>query len=104
MDHKEVENREQSRLEEFICPLMCNQEPHPSGQPNWVSDIQTRAAAQASDISHIRETVDEVKVLIKEQNSRIRRNETAIGRIQGVGTALAVVFSGLIGWIFKDGF
>lgn len=48
--------------------------------------------------------MDEVKVLIKEQNSRIRRNETAIGRIQGVGTALAVVFSGLIGWIFKDGF
>jgi len=84
MDHKEVENREkeQSRLEEFIC----------------------QGAGQASDISHIRETVDEVKVLIKEQNSRIRRNETAIGRIQGVGTALAVVFSGLMGWIFKDGF
>ena len=46
-------------------------------------------------------TQDEIKNLVKEQNGRVRINESAIARIQGVGGIIAIVFSGFIGWLFK---
>mgnify|MGYP001385388662 CR=1 FL=1 len=75
---------------------------------NWRNGVESRleeltvmSAKQNSDIHYIKESVDEIKELVKAQNGRVRTNESAIARIQGVGGIIAIVFSGFIGWLFK---
>ena len=68
----------------------------------WRGDMHAKLAKQSSDISHIKEAVDEVKILVKEQNARVRTNETAISKIHGIGTMLSLLFGGFIAWIFKN--
>jgi uncharacterized coiled-coil protein SlyX len=84
MNHKEVESYRtgiQSRLEELT--LM--------------------SAKQSSDIHHIKESLDEVKVLIKEQNSRVRVLEGGMSGIKAIGGMLSVIFSSLFGYLFTKG-
>ena len=84
MNHKEVESYRtgvQSRLEELT--LM--------------------SAKQGSDINHIKDSMDEVKVLIKEQNGRIRVLESSMSGVSAIGGMLSVIFSGLFGYIFTKG-
>ena len=84
MNHKEVESYRtgvQSRLEELT--LM--------------------SAKQGSDINHIKESLDEVKVLIKEQNSRVRVLEGGMSGIKAIGGMLSVIFSSLFGYLFTKG-
>jgi hypothetical protein len=75
---------------------------------NWRNGVESRleeltvmSAKQNSDIHYIKESVDEIKELVKAQNGRVRTNESAIARIQGVGGIIAIVFSGFLGWLFK---
>ena len=75
---------------------------------NWRTDTQTRleeltimSAKQNSDIHYIKDTVDEIKVLVREQNGRVRLLEQQTTAIKAVGSLIAVVFSGFIGWLFK---
>jgi len=58
-------------------------------------------AKQSSEVSHIKETTDEIKSLVKEQNGRVRVLESSVSRIQGVGSMIVVVFGSLISWLFK---
>tara|TARA_R100001443_G_scaffold50509_1_gene62620 strand:- start:220 stop:474 length:255 start_codon:yes stop_codon:yes gene_type:complete len=58
-------------------------------------------AKQSSEVSHIKETTDEIKTLVKEQNGRVRALESSVSRIQGVGSMFVVVFGSLISWLFK---
>jgi hypothetical protein len=58
-------------------------------------------AKQNSDIHYIKDTVDEIKVLVREQNGRVRLLEQQTTAIKAVGSLIAVVFSGFIGWLFK---
>ena len=58
-------------------------------------------AKQSSEVSHIKETTDEIKSLVKEQNGRVRALESSVSRIQGVGSMFVVVFGSLISWLFK---
>jgi len=58
-------------------------------------------AKQSSEVSHIKETTDEIKSLVKEQNGRVRVLESSVSKIQGVGSMFVVVFSSLISWLFK---
>jgi len=84
MNHKEVESYRagvQSRLEELT--LM--------------------SAKQSSDIHHIKDSLDEVKVLIKEQNGRVRVLESSMSGVRAIGSMLSVIFSGLFGYIFTKG-
>ncbi len=64
-----------------------------------LEEMSVHHASQRSDILHIKETVDDVKTLVKEQNARIRANESAISRIQGVGSVFSVVIGGFITWL-----
>jgi len=66
-----------------------------------LEELTVMSAKQNSDIHYIKESVDEIKELVKAQNGRVRTNESAIARIQGVGGIIAIVFSGFIGWLFK---
>jgi|TARA_R110000737_G_scaffold147358_1_gene177117 acyl transferase domain-containing protein len=75
---------------------------------NWreVSQIRLEEltvvnAKQSSEISHIKETVDEIKTLVKEQNGRVRTLESSVSSMQSVGSFLAVVMGSLIGWLYK---
>ena len=75
---------------------------------NWRTDTQDRleeltimSAKQNSDIHYIKEIVDDIKVLVKEQNGRGRTLESSVSSIQSVGSFVALVFSSLIGWLYK---
>ena len=84
MNHKEVEDYRagvQSRLEELT--LM--------------------NAKQSSDMHYVKESLDEVKTLIKEQNGRVRELEGGMSGIKAIGGMLSAVFSGLFGYLFTIG-
>ena len=75
---------------------------------NWRTDTQARleelnvmSAKQSGEITHIKQTVDEIKVLVKEQNGRVRTLESSVSSIQSVGAFVALVFGSLIGWLYK---
>ena len=75
---------------------------------NWRTDTQARleelnvmSAKQSGEITHIKQTVDEIKVLVKEQNGRVRTLESSVSSIQSVGAFIALVFGSLIGWLYK---
>ena len=75
---------------------------------NWRTDTQARleeltimSAKQNSDINYIKETVDDIKVLVKEQNGRVRWLEQQTTAIKSVGSFVAFVFGSLIGWLYK---
>ena len=53
MNHKEVES-------------------YRSGVQSRLEELTLMSAKQGSDIHHIKDSLDEVKVLIKEQNGRVR--------------------------------
>ena len=75
---------------------------------NWRTDTQARleelnvmSAKQSGEITHIKQTVDEIKVLVKEQNGRVRTLESSVSSIRSVGSFVALVFGSLIGWLYK---
>ena len=77
---------------------------------DWRVNMQSRLeeltvlnAKQSSDISHVKESLDEVKTLIKEQNGRVRELEGGMSGIRAIGGMLSVVFSGLFGYLFTKG-
>ena len=45
--------------------------------------------------------MDDIKVLVKEQNGRVRTLESSVSSIQSVGSFVALVFGSLIGWLYK---
>ena len=74
----------------------------------WRVNVESRLeeltimnAKQSSHVTHIKETTDEIKTLVKEQNGRVRALESSVSRIQGVGSMFVVVFGSLISWLFK---
>ena len=66
-----------------------------------LEELTVMNAKQSSEVSHIKETTDEIKSLVKEQNGRVRALESSVSRIQGVGSMFVVVFGSLISWLFK---
>jgi|TARA_Y100000296_G_scaffold10303_1_gene11801 hypothetical protein len=84
MNKKEVDNyREivQSRLEELT--LM--------------------NAKQSSDMHYVKESLEEVKVMLKEQNGRVRELESSMSGFKAIGAMISVVFSALFGYLFTKG-
>ena len=66
-----------------------------------LEELTIMNAKQISEVTHIKETTDEIKSLVKEQNGRVRALESSVSRIQGVGSMFVVVFGSLISWLFK---
>lgn len=62
--------------------------------------IQSLSALNAYSKT-MRDDIIEVKDMLKEQNGRVRKNEKAISRIFGMGSAIMSVFGGLIAWLFN---
>jgi len=72
-----------------------------NGVESRLEELTIMNAKQNSDIHYIKDSVDEIKDLVKTQNGRVRINESAIAKMQGIGGVIAIVFSGFIGWLFK---
>ena len=66
-----------------------------------LEELTVMNAEQNSNITNIKEAVVEIKDLVKEQNGRVRNNEKAISKIQGIGSVITVIFGSFIGWLFK---
>ena len=66
-----------------------------------LEELTIMNAKQSSQVTHIKETTDEIKTLVKEQNGRVRALESSVSRIQGEGSMFVVVFGSLISWLFK---
>lgn len=58
-------------------------------------------AQHNSDINYVKDAVDEIKILLKEQNGRVRSNEKMLSAITAIGGMLALVFSGAVAWLFR---
>ena len=68
---------------------------------NRLEELTINQASQSSDITHIKESVDRLEVLVKEQNGRVRKNEQFLSAISAVGGVISIVFTGFIVWLFK---
>ena len=84
MNHKEVES-------------------YRSGVQSRLEELTLMSAKQSSDIHHIKDSLDEVKVLIKEQNGRVRVLESSMSGVRAIGAMLSVIFSSLFGYLFTKG-
>ncbi len=78
-------------------------ESYRSGVQSRLEELTLMSAKQASNIHHIKDSLDEVKVLIKEQNGRIRVLESSMSGVRAIGSMLSVIFSGLFGYLFTKG-
>ena len=84
MNHKEVES-------------------YRSGVQSRLEELTLMSAKQGSYINHIKDSLDEVKVLIKEQNGRVRVLESGMSGVRAIGGMLSVIFSSLFGYLFTKG-
>ena len=71
------------------------------GVDSRLEELTVMGAKQNSELAQIKESVDEIKGLVKEQNGRVRVLEQQTSAIKAVGSAIAVIFSGFIGWLFN---
>ncbi len=71
------------------------------GVESRLEELTVMGAKQNSELAHIKESADEIKAMVKEQNGRVRWLEQQNSAMKAVGSVLAVVFSGFIGWLFK---
>jgi len=67
-----------------------------------LEELTINQASQSSDITHIKESVDRLEIMVKEQNGRVRRNEQFLSAISAVGGVISIVFTGFIAWLFKE--
>ena len=64
-------------------------------------EVITSLTVLKVDNRNVKETLIELRSLLREQKSRVRKNEKAIARIFGMGSVVMAVFTGLITWLFK---
>ena len=64
-------------------------------------EVVTTLAALKVDVRNPKDTLIELKSLLREQNGRIRKNETSLGWMKGVVSFVVTVFSGIIAWLLN---
>ena len=67
-----------------------------------LEELTINQASQSSNITHIKESVDRLEIMVKEQNGRVRKNEQFLSAISAVGGVISIVFTGFIAWLFKE--
>lgn len=72
------------------------------GIESRLEELTVNGVKQNGELSHIKESVDEIKSMVKEQNGRVRKLEQQTSAIKAIGSSLAIVFSALIGWMFEN--
>tara|TARA_R110002020_G_scaffold235315_1_gene447461 strand:- start:4118 stop:4372 length:255 start_codon:yes stop_codon:yes gene_type:complete len=73
------------------------------GMQNRMEELTVLNAKHNQDIMYVKESLDELKDLIKEQNGRVRELEGNMSGVKAIGAMLSAVFSGLFGYLFTKG-
>jgi hypothetical protein len=68
-----------------------------------LEEIAIMNAQQNTKLAYIEQSMGEVKDALTAQNGRLRDVEKRTGIIEGFVSVVSVVFSALIGWLFKRG-
>ena len=68
-----------------------------------VEELTIMNASQNSELAHIKESVNDIKVMLKEQNGRVRTNEKAISAMRAIGSMISIIFASVMGILFKKG-
>jgi|TARA_R110000751_G_scaffold17867_2_gene54666 hypothetical protein len=75
---------------------------------NWRQGMESRLekltivnTKQSTELSHIKESVEEIKSLVREQNGRVRTLEKQTSALQSIGSAITIALSGFVGWLFN---
>jgi len=66
--------------------------------------VVSALAELMSDTKHIKAQADKTEFHLRELNGRVRRTETAISYIKGIGGFIGVLFSGLFTYLIKKVF
>ncbi len=61
------------------------------GVDSRLEELTIMSAKQNSDIHYIKETADEIKNLVKEQNGRVRKNSNNISWLYGIISGISVL-------------
>ena len=64
-------------------------------------DVITALAVLKADNRNVKETLIELRSLLREQNGRVRKTESSISWIQGIMSVGFALFSGFIAWLFN---
>ncbi len=77
---------------------------------NWRNNVHSRLeeltimnAKQNSELAHIKESVSEIKTMVKEQNGRVRVLENGASKTNSFVGVITTIFSGLMSYIFMKG-
>ena len=65
-----------------------------------LEELSILNAKHNQDMMHVKESIDDIKVLLKEQNGRVRKLEGNMSGIKAIGITIATVFSSLFGYLF----
>ena len=68
-----------------------------------LEELTLMNAKQSSDMHYVKESLEEVKVILKEQNGRVRDLESSMSGFKAIGAMISVVFSALFGYLFTKG-
>ena len=63
--------------------------------------IVTSLSVLKTDVRNTKETLVDLRSLLREQNGRIGKNEAALGWVKGIGTVLIGTYSTLLAWLFN---
>ena len=73
------------------------------GVQSRLEELAVLNAKHSQDMMHVKESVDEVKEMLKEQNGRVRELESSVSGMKAIGAMLATTFSGLFSYFFTKG-
>jgi|TARA_R100000458_G_C8114584_1_gene135990 hypothetical protein len=68
-----------------------------------LEELTVLNAKHNQDIIYVKESIDDIKALLKEQNGRVRDLEGSMSGVKAIGAMIAVVFSSLFGYLFTKG-
>ena len=68
-----------------------------------LEELTLMNAKQSSDMHYVKESLEEVKVILKEQNGRVRDLESSMSGFKAIGAMISVGFSALFGYLFTKG-
>ncbi len=65
-----------------------------------LEELTLMNAKQSSDMHYVKESLEEVKIMLKEQNGRVRILESTMSGIRAIGAMVSVIFSSLFAYLF----
>tara|TARA_Y100000310_G_scaffold61711_1_gene56969 strand:- start:837 stop:1091 length:255 start_codon:yes stop_codon:yes gene_type:complete len=65
-----------------------------------LEELTLMNAKQSSDMHYVKESLEEVKIILKEQNGRVRELEGSVSGFKAIGAMISVIFSSLFAYLF----